>query len=221
MFGLVWYLPTWLFCSVLLISFLKKQSHYENIIIGIICIVIMGKLYLLTDNHALNITVEKTISFFSFGFLRGMLEIGIGCITAKFSNNIKIYNQIFGHIILFFLFLLFLLIIFYRKPTTDFDFIFLPLVSLLLIILDNKKLMFVDWLDSFGEYHKKLLDLSLPIYIFHQPVIMLFDKLNIQHRVRYLPIYLLMVCAFAFLGNQLNIILQTFLMNKKSCCNNL
>ena len=197
-FGHVWFLPCWLVGSLILIYFLKMKYRSENIMIALISLVLFGLVYTATDFHGINMSLEKAIFCFTFGFSRALLDMSMGIVFSKISERLQIRNTFCANSLVVFV-LIFSLYIFTLSANPAYDFISIFLFGILILLLNEKELGVTSILSKLGKRLNVLVSLSLPIYVFHVPCIKLLQILGFENRLRFIPLYMAIVLSVTFI----------------------
>ena len=206
--GHVWYIPVWLVGSILCIMIVRDENMQRmRYVIVFVTLFLLGVVYNASEIHTVNVTIEVNIGTFSFGFIRGLMDLFIGMLTGIVSEQLaswKVLNKrLFSLVkgLLLFLDLSVMLLIITHEVTCEGDYIFCFLSACLICMIN----MQFDWctnlLDKIGTKLGVICQLSIPIYFFHLVMIKILAYLGYNSTsVRGIAGYLLCVFIVAMIG---------------------
>ncbi|WP_294379691.1 acyltransferase [uncultured Clostridium sp.] len=226
----LWYMSVYIWCSILFLGLFKNwEKGKANFICLIICFGSFLCLYTFNPGHAFNYSLEKFI-ILPVGFIRGMANMSLGILLFSIYQKIKTINfngirrvsefVVFLQIIIT---ILIIKIICFSGITAEYDFTFVILCSLLVILIQiNSKIFNKQHIFNKLKFNFRYLsELSYPIYLYHYFVIFLMKGNYSQYVLNSTIFYLFIVIVVAIIILEINKIIKKLLLgvifHEKEC----
>ena len=207
-FGQLWYIPVWLFVSLVAIVRIKN-ARIVKYSIALFAFLFLAIVYNATNFHGLNITVEQSIGMVPFGVVRGLQDIFIGLLLGIISEDLKLWvkstditknGKLFFTIIELGCILVLFMIWTARNIAYNIDYLFIAVFSVILLMNEIQLDYISTFLNTENKYNN-FYKLSTPIYFYHFVIIQLMSTIGLlELNIYRIILYLVLVMVLSIVG---------------------